>query len=355
MLWSILAYVVIVVTALLMGTLLHRKLRQRRTSTALRIGGSRGIMEERFVKIGGIDQWIGIRGEHRNNPILLIIHGGPGSSYSIFTPLIRSWERHFTVVQWDQPGASKTFGRAGRNGSGKLTFDRLTGDGIETAEFVCSRLNKEKVILLASSFGSLTGMSMVKQRPDLFYAYVGTDQNVGMVRNREAIHRATLERLRALGLSEGVAFLERIGSDPTQWTAKSFTKTAKWTMKSDPRTHEQIMQLLKSAICFSPSYTLRDIKHFVSGMKFSTEQLFPEIPASDAWQQGTHFDVPFFIFQGENDVLTPASLAAQYFADVVAPAKKMTLIRDAGHFAAFIQPEQFLHELLVCVRPLMIP
>ena len=354
MFWTIVECVIAAATALFAGILLHRKLRKRKTSAALRIRGANGILEERFVRIGGIDQWIGIRGEDRNNPVLLVIHGGPGSSYSIFTPLIRSWETHFTVVQWDQRGASKTFGRAGRNSSGKLTFERLTRDGIEVAEFARSYLSREKIILLASSFGTLTGMSMVRRRPDLFYAYVGTDQNIGMVRDREATHRATLERLRALGLSKGVTVLERTGSDPARWTAKDFTTTAQWTMKSDPRTYGQTIKLLKSAIWFSPGHTLRDIKHFISGMEFSIAQLFPEVPACDAWQQGTRFDVPFFILQGENDVLTPASLAAQYFADVVAPAKKMTLIRDAGHFAAFIQPEQFLNELLVRVRPLAI-
>jgi pimeloyl-ACP methyl ester carboxylesterase len=62
--------------------------------------------------------------------------------------------------------------------------------------------------------------------------------------------------------------------------------------------------------------------------------------------------VPFFILQGENDVLTPPNLAEEFFTDVVAPLKDMAVIRDAGHFAAFMQPEQFLNELLIRVRPL---
>ena len=150
MFWTIVACVIAAAAAPFAGILLHRKLRQRETSVALRIRGTNGIVEERFVNIGGIDQWIGIRGEDRRNPVLLVIHGGPGSSYSMFTPLIRSWESHFTVVQWDQRGAGKTFGRAGRKNLGELTFDRLTGDGIEVAEFVRFCLNRQKVILLAS-------------------------------------------------------------------------------------------------------------------------------------------------------------------------------------------------------------
>jgi len=114
------------------------------------------------------------------------------------------------------------------------------------------------------------------------------------------------------------------------------------------------MKLLKSAIWFSPGHTLRDIQLFISGMEFSIVRLLPEVSAYDARQQGTHFEIPFFIFQGENDVLTPPSLAEAYFDEIVAPFKGMTLIRDAGHFAAFTQPEQFLRELLTRVRPLAI-
>ncbi len=111
------------------------------------------------------------------------------------------------------------------------------------------------------------------------------------------------------------------------------------------------MKLLKHAIWFSPSHTLLDIKHFVSAMQFSISRLFPEVPGYDAWAQGTEFEIPFFIFQGENDVVTPSDLARAYFEDVTAPVKGFALIKAAGHFAAFTQPEQFLSEMLAYVRP----
>lgn len=354
MIWIVLASLIGAVAALLIGALLHRKLHQRRKAAALQIRSPHGIAEERFVKIGGIEQWIGIRGEDEKNPVLLLIHGGPGSSCSIFTPLIRSWESHFTVVQWDQRGGGKTLGRTGQGGTGELTMDRLIRDGIEVAEFVRARLRKDRVILLACSLGSTFGLSMIRRRPDLFCAWVGTDQNVGRARDREANHKAILKRLRAIGLNKGVAALGKIGPDPSRWTAKDFVTTAQWTMKSDPHTCVRTMKLLKSSIWFSPSHTLRDIKLFISGMNFSIAQLFPEVPGYDAWQEGTRFEIPFFIFQGEDDVLTLPSLAKAYFDDVVAPVKGMALIRDAGHFAAFTQPAQFLNELVVRVRPLAI-
>ena len=314
--------------------LTHRTIRQARTAATLRLSGPRCIVEEHFARIGGIEQWMGIRGEDRENPVLLVIHGGPGSSYSIFTPHLRSWEKHFTIVQWDQRGACRTWARSRPRSSDEMSMDLFTRDGIEVAEFLCSHLGKSRLFLLASSFGSTFGLQIARRRPDLFYAYIGVDQNVGMVRGRQENHREVLERLRHSGLGRGVNALQRIGADPTPWTRADFDSVARWTMKSDPRGFRRTMKLLKDAVWFAPGWKLTDIRAFVRGMHFSLQHLLPEIARFDAWQQGVRFELPFFIFQGENDVLTTPSLAQAYFNDVVAPIKRMILITDAGHFAA---------------------
>jgi pimeloyl-ACP methyl ester carboxylesterase len=333
---------------------LHRGVRQHRNALALRIKSADGVCVEGFVPIGGIEQWITIRGDQRDNPALLLIHGGPGSSCGIFAPIIRSWERYFTVIQWDQRGSGKTFGRTGPSDSGNINMDRLIRDGIEVADHIRTTLRKEKVILVAHSLGTTFGLSMVRRRPELFSAYVGTDQNTGMVRGREENYKATIVRLRAAGLDNGVSALQKIGPDPFRWSPKDFTTVAKWTMKSHPATCVQIMRLLKSAVWFTPGYTLLDIRDFASGMHFSIERLLAEIRTYDAWAEGTHFAVPFFIFQGENDVVTPPFLAREFLEQVTAPVKHMELIRDAGHFAAFTQPEQFVRAMLAHVRPIAI-
>jgi pimeloyl-ACP methyl ester carboxylesterase len=173
-----------------------------------------GIVEERFVKVGGIDQWIQLRGEDRDNPVLLVLHGGPGWPNAVFTLPLRPWEQHFTVVQWDHRGAGKTLGRNGKAGSGEMTFERRVTDAIELIEVLRQDLHKDKVVVLAESMGTLTGLPLVKRRPDLVHALVVTDLYVNMAANEAGKWQLTLERLRAAGNAKGVTALEAIGGDP---------------------------------------------------------------------------------------------------------------------------------------------
>src|SRR5213594_2959063 len=122
-----------------------------------------GIDEANYVKIGGLEQWITIRGEDRKNPVLLFLHGGPGDAtnpwgYAGF----RNWLKYFTVVQWDQRGAGRTFGRNGAAAASTITIERMVQDGVELAEMVTKKLHTDKIVLVGHSWGSVLGFFMVK-------------------------------------------------------------------------------------------------------------------------------------------------------------------------------------------------
>jgi pimeloyl-ACP methyl ester carboxylesterase len=355
MIGSILAGAAGVVAAPAVGGLAWRKARQRRAAKALEIDTPNGIVEQRFVKVGGIDQWIQIRGEDRNNPVLLVLHGGPGWPNAVFTLPLRPWERHFTVIQWDHRGAGKTLGRNGKAGSGEMTFDRRVTDAIEAVEFLRRHLGVDKVVLLAESMGTLTGLPLVKRRPDLFHALVVTDLYVDMAANEARKYQLTLERLRAAGNAKGVAALEGIGADPTRWDLRAWNTNMAWAFRTNVPTPNLDRKLLFPLALSSPIYSLRDLYALFAGFQWSTAQMFQQLKAYDARRLGTRFEVPFFLFQGQSDVITVTSLAEDYFQEVEAPTKELALIEDAGHFAAFTQPERFLAELRTRVRPLAAP
>jgi pimeloyl-ACP methyl ester carboxylesterase len=352
MIGSMLAGAGALLAVLVVGGLAWRRVRQRRVAKALEITTPNGIVEQRFVKVGGIDQWIQIRGEDRGNPVLLVLHGGPGWPNAVFTLPLRSWEQHFTVVQWDHRGAGKTLARTGKAGSGEMTFDRRVADAIELIEFLRRHLGVDKVIVLAESMGTLTGLPLAKRRPDLVTALVVTDLYVNMAANEADKYQLTLQRLRAAGNTKGIAALERIGGDPTQWDLAAWNTNMVWAFKTNLPTPHLDRKLLFPLALSSPIYSLRDLATLFTGFQWSTAQMFNELKTYDARRLGPRFEVPFFLFQGETDVITLTSLAQEYFEEVEAPTKELALINDAGHFAAFTQPQRFLTELSTQVRPL---
>jgi pimeloyl-ACP methyl ester carboxylesterase len=174
-----------------------------------------GIDEAKYVEIGGIQQWITIRGEDRNNPVLLFLHGGPGDAtnpwgYAGF----RRWLKAFTVVQWDQRGAGRTLGRNGAASAATITVARMTQDGIELAELLRKSLHQNKIILVGHSWGSALGVFMVKARPDLFWAFVGTGQVADQERNYAVAYDALVEKAESLGEQRAIQELKGVGPPP---------------------------------------------------------------------------------------------------------------------------------------------
>jgi pimeloyl-ACP methyl ester carboxylesterase len=285
------------------GGLAWRRARQRRIAKALEITTPNGIVEQRYVKLGGIDQWIQLRGEDRANPVLLVLHGGPGWPNAVFTLPLRPWEQHFTIVQWDHRGAGKTLRRTGKAGSGPMTFDQRVDDAVELIDFLRAHLGVDKVIVLAESMGTLTGLPLARRRPDLVQALVVTDLYVNMAANEARKWQLTLERLRAGGNAKGIAALERIGDDPARWDLAAWNTNMAWAFRTNLPTPKLDRRLLFPLALTSPIYSLRDLYSLFAGFQWSTAQMLQELRAYDARRLGPRFEVPFFLFQGATDVL----------------------------------------------------
>lgn len=350
---SVLVVIGLLLIALISG-LTYRTVRQYRNARALAIHTPNGIEESMFVRIGGIDQWVQFRGGDRNNPVVLMLHGGPGSSYVPFTFAFRAWEQYFTIVQWDQRGAGKTLGRNDRGGSG-MTIDRMAQDGIEVAEFICKRLHKKRVILLGHSWGTILGLPMVKRRPDLFYAYVGTGQIIDMPRNEKVTYDMVLERVRASGDKEAIKKLQDIGPPPYKdwgsWLVKQ-----KLIAETAPAIADGIFleENFYTAALFAPNYSLKDSYDFFAAIYYSGTTLIVELMSYDARRLGSRFEKPMFFFQGESDVNTPTQLVEEYFPTIQAPQKELVLLKDCGHVAVWSKSDVFLKELVARVRPLAV-
>lgn len=314
------------------------------------ITSPKGIDEAQYVTIGGIEQWVTIRGWDRDNPVLLFLHGGPGDVTSTWTfAMFVPWEKQFTVVQWDQRGAGRTLGKTGPSVAPTMTVDRLVQDGIELSEYLRKHLGKDKVVIVCHSFGTILGLGMARARPDLFYAYVGTGQVADETRNYSVAYDALLKKAQTVGNQQALDDLKRVGPPPYK-SGEGYGVQRRWANE-----FEGADQFLNGGIglkLVAPGTTLQDFNDSEEGQLFSGQHLVRQTASKGPKELGLEFSVPMFIFQGEEDFTTPTSLARQYEEAMKAPKKAFVPIRGGGHFAVFMRSDQFLNELIARVRPL---
>jgi pimeloyl-ACP methyl ester carboxylesterase len=301
------------------------------------------IDEGVFAEINGIPQWLTFRGSDRRNPALLIFSGA-GSALSRMAPFFASWEQEFTLVQWDQPGAGATQAKNGEAGTGPLTIDRITADAIAVAEFVRKHLRIERIAVLGISGGSIIGLKAVKQRPELFSAYVGTGQGVNWLRQEQLGYAMVLEQARAAGDQSAVAELEKIGAPPYKDSGADAIKS-KHCGALTP-TEQAYLASLDPAIMAAVRTPPAGASWIAQGLPVTDpratamaayEKLRGDIFAFDAYQLGISFDVPMFFFQGERDTYTVTSEVEAYAAKIQAPQKLFVTIPGGGHSAFFLR------------------
>ena len=316
---------------------------RRRNARDYAITTPNGISEDRFIEIGGIEQWISIRGEDRKNPVILLVHGGPGDATSLYGwAILRPWFTRYTVVQWDQRGAGKTYGRNGPS-TPDVTIDRIVRDGVELSDSLRRTFGKQKLVVVGHSFGSIVGLEMVRARPDLFYAFVGTGQIGAPSDTTLAVaYRDVLATAKRRG--ERVALRQLTDIGPPPWrNGNAYGVEHKWT-----NLFEHNDQFLSATLAFMltmPGITFRDINDDFDGEGFSGDKLVPHLKDIDPALFHGSFAVPIFVIQGADDLTAPPSLARAFVARIRAPTKDFVALPNAGHFALFTRPEAFLDSL----------
>jgi pimeloyl-ACP methyl ester carboxylesterase len=356
--WKATKRVLLTLLALLLvligGGLAYRGYRHHQIAKATVIDTAKGIDEGLFVSIGGIDQWISIRGQDRDNPALLLLHGGPGVATSPYPRnVLFDWTKDFTLVQWDQRGAGKTYGRSGPLDP-SVTVDRMALDGAEVAEFLRQKLHKRKIVLLGLSWGTILGVHMAKVRPDLFYAYVGTGQMADEPEGEAIVYRQVLDKALARRDQAAVRELEEIGPPPYDTQSKMGVQR-KWGRAYEPG-GQSPLSIISMAL-FESEATFGDIRDYVRGITNSQDHFYGKtmsgpLATIDLTTLGTDFAIPVFVFQGAEDDVAPMTLAKTYVESITAPQKEFVAISGAGHTALYTKSDEFLRLLDQRVRPL---
>jgi pimeloyl-ACP methyl ester carboxylesterase len=307
------------------------------------------ISIESYVRLGGIDQWVTGHGADRSNPVIIVVHGGPGEAQWPLAAEYAAWESSFTVVQWDQRGAGRTFERNGTS-TQDVNLEQITRDGIELIERIRHITHKHKVILLGHSWGSIVAVKIASARPNVVAAYVGTGQVASWSASVHGQFDFLLRYARAHDDNALETELEDIGT-PDPSNANQYFKFTRSLRGAICDSDKQWLASLPGKAKSSGQVSEKDFAALVGGMDFSGPLLLKDQMSTDLLKSNSSLQVPFFVIQGREDMFTPTNAAMVYFAWVKAPYKKLVIIEHAGHFAFLTHKDQFLKALIEEVRP----
>ncbi len=310
-----------------------------------RMTPSKGINETMYVDINGTKEWINIYGENKDNPVLLYLHGGPGSSTSdIDYAFTRKWADVYTVVTWDQRNCGKSYDKNQNNIV--ITKDLLMTDGKEMTEFLLKHLSKEKITILGHSWGSIYGANLALEYPEYYDAFIGTGQLVDSILNEKKFKEEATKW--AEGDTEAMKLVEKLTPEKTTIEHFEIKNTLMnkygYGMMKDGSDYN-----LFTTILFNPNYSLVDwVKYF-----FRDPSVYMEFDLSDEFNKFSllnkyDYSIPYYNINGDKDYQTNFELAGEYFEHVKAPKKKLYLMEDTSHGLLISKSSEFskiIHEI----------
>lgn len=301
------------------------------------------------MTINGVPQRVTIRGKDQNNPVLLIVHGGPGAP---ILPVIYKLkgvdlEDIFTVCYWEQRGSGLAYNDSIPDSS--ITLNHIVDDGLKLSNHLRKTFKKDKIYIEGLSWGTAVAAYMVQKKPELYHAYIGSGLMANQSLSEELSYEFAMSESQKHNDTLSIHQLKQIGRPPYVKNSKNSVTEAfeierQIVMKYTPTKLDIDFTFIKSmfldnGLTFNEKFT---------DMINSPETYYPasKILESTAIDMNLMRDipelkVPVYILQGDNDHFTETSVAKTYFDSLIAPSKKWFLFEDGTHGVQIEYPKKY--------------
>jgi len=306
------------------------------------------ISEITKIELNGRKEWINIRGENKEKPILLFLAGGPGGSQmAAVRHDLAELEKHFVVVNWDQPGSGKSYYAAAKN---SLVVDDYIDDGLALTEYLCERFEQEKIYVVGESWGSALGIFLASERPHRYNAVIGTGQMVDFLETELMDYDKALEIAKEKGDDDKIKKLKANGRPPyfgkdVTWNSAEYINYLSSYMSNNPKIQNNGYNTFRDI--FSPEYGIVDKINFFRGIISTFNHVYPQLYDIDLREDYQKLEVPVYFFLGRHDINAPTSLVEEYFDILDAPDKKIVWFEHSGHNPWINESDKFVEELLI--------
>lgn len=305
------------------------------------------IAEVNYLRLGGLDQWVMMRGESIANPPLILLHGGPGfTETSLFRHFNAPLEKIFTVVYWDQRGAGKSFDRTIPESS--MTVEQFIADLDELADAVCRRVGQNNVAIFGHSWGSVLGVLYAARFPEKVAAYVGSGQ-IGDWQAAESLSYAfALAEAERRGNRKAIQDLRAIGPPP--YSARDLWTERTWLQRFEGNLSIRSLWEMSRIFFGRPESSVFDLPDILRGFRFSLDAMWSEVSRLNLIELAPVLQMPVFFFLGRHDRWVPPETSVAYFDALTAPSKNLVWFEASGHEPFADEPEKFNAAMAELVR-----
>ena len=328
----------------------------RQPATTPSFPGPRGeplpgsVAEAKYLRLGGIEQWVLIRGENIMNPPLILLHGGPGLSETAFFRYFNAaLERSFTVVYWDQRGAGKSFDP--RIPRSTMTVEQFIADLDELVEAVRNRLGKTKVTIFGHSWGAALGVLYCTRFPDKVAAYVGSGQVGDWNQGEQLSYAYAIETAQRLHKRRALEALREMGPPPHG--PKDLLRERTWVQRLDGQLSPRMIWEMGKVVLGVPESSFLELPTVYRAFRFTLDAMWTEVSKLNLLELAPALQVPVFFFLGRKDHWVPAEASLAFIEALTAPSKKLVWFEESGHEPFVDEPEKFNTSMIEMVRPVV--
>jgi pimeloyl-ACP methyl ester carboxylesterase len=322
-----------------------------RDNTGKVIEGS--IAEIQKMEIGGIKQFVVIRGKSIKNPVLLMLHGGPGSPQAHMNlKYNKELEDYFIVVNWDQRGAGASYSKDIPKES--INIDQMVEDTRELSQYLINRFQKDKIFILGHSWGSYLGMRTIYKYPELFKAYIGIGQVSNQRKSEELSYQFVLNKAKETHNEKAIKELGKIGY-PENGLYKDLQKgmmvERNWVMyyggAAWMKSKKDFFPMFIKPLILFKEYTVSEKINYLKGLNFSQELLWDPLMNQQLVDLVKKVEVPVYILQGRHDYQTCFDLAKIYFDSLDAPRKEFIEFSNSAHMLPYNLEIEKFHDTMI--------
>lgn len=303
-----------------------------------KIDGVNSISSLEQVEINGAGHELMTRGQDKNNPIVIFVHGGPGMSEIPYVTKYQDLlEKNFTIVHYDQRASGKSY-HFGEDYS-NLSTELLVKDLLALTDYISTRFNQEKVILVGHSFGTYIGMQAAQQAPEKYEAYIGIGQMSNIIESELDGLNFTIDQAELSGNTTDVEYLQGL--------TEKVQSGEMLTPRHYVRKYGGAARLIddnadmENGLLFGPEYNLLDRIRYNRGVSHVQEILIGQAIKKPLPTVITKLDLPVYFIMGQYDYMTSAKAAKTYFDEIDAIEKGFITYDQSAHYPQFEEKEKF--------------